>query len=247
MRLSAEIHRKIGNFELDAAIESDARRVGILGASGSGKSMTLRSIAGIEDVDSGHIEVNGRVLFDSENRINLKPQKRNVGYMFQNYALFPTMSVIKNVMAGLRGSAEENRAKASEMLARFRMDGYEDRLPGELSGGQQQRVLLARALCATRRLLLLDEPVSGLDPVVTAEMYQLIQGLNDEGLTVIMISHDIEAAVRYATHILHIGERIFFGTRDEYISGERGFVTAAGNFEKGQMSGNGKEERRDAE
>ena len=87
-RLYADIHRKIGNFDLNVLIESDARRIGILGASGSGKSMTLRSIAGIEDVDSGHIEVNDRVLFDSDTRVNLKPQKRNVGYMFQNYALF---------------------------------------------------------------------------------------------------------------------------------------------------------------
>ena len=86
----------------------------------------------------------------------------------------------------------------------------------ELSGGQQQRVLLARALCATEKMLLLDEPVSGLDPKVTADMYQLIQGLNEEGITIIMISHDIAAAVQYASHILHIGKKVFFGTREEY-------------------------------
>ena len=136
MRLSADIHRKIGEFDLNVLIESDADRIGILGASGSGKSMTLRSIAGIEDVDSGHIEVDGRVLYDSDTKTNLKPQKRNVGYMFQNYALFPTMSVLKNVMAGLGKATDENRGKASDMLRRVRMDGYEDRLPGELSGGR---------------------------------------------------------------------------------------------------------------
>ena len=129
-RLYADIHRNIGNFRLDIRIESDASRIGILGASGSGKSMTLRSIAGIEDVDSGHIEVNGRVLYDSEAKINLRPQKRNVGYMFQNYALFPTMTVLQNVMAGLRGPKEENRTRALEMLERFRLKGLEGRLPG---------------------------------------------------------------------------------------------------------------------
>ena len=92
----------------------------------------------------------------------------------------------------------------------------------ELSGGQQQRVLLARALCATRKVLLLDEPVSGLDPKVTAEMYSLIEGLNKEGITIIMISHDIAAAVQYATHILHIGARIFYGTRDKYLQSDAG-------------------------
>ena len=103
-KLYTDIHRKIGGFELNVLLESDAKRIGILGASGSGKSMTLRSIAGIEDVESGHIEVNGRVLYDSAGKINIRPQKRNVGYMFQNYALFPTMTVLKNVMAGLRGN-----------------------------------------------------------------------------------------------------------------------------------------------
>ncbi len=92
----------------------------------------------------------------------------------------------------------------------------------ELSGGQQQRVLLARALCATRKVLLLDEPVSGLDPKVTAEMYELIKELNDSGITIIMISHDIQAAVRYASHILHIGKEVYFGTKEEYVNSEEG-------------------------
>ena len=104
MRLSAEIYKKIDNFCLDIKIESNAKRIGILGASGSGKSMTLRSIAGIENPDKGHIEIDGDVLYDSSKRIDLKPQKRNVGYMFQNYALFPTMTVLQNVLCGLKGS-----------------------------------------------------------------------------------------------------------------------------------------------
>ena len=136
-RLYADIHKRIDEFDLNVLIEIDAARIGILGESGSGKSMTLRSIAGIETVDSGHIEAGGRVLFDSDSKTDLKPQKRNVGYMFQNYALFPTMSVLKNVMTGLGRATEENRGKAADLLKRVRMDGFGDRLPGELSGGQQ--------------------------------------------------------------------------------------------------------------
>ena len=159
-KLYADIHNKISDFELNVTIASNAKRIGILGASGSGKSMTLRSIAGIENVKRGHIEVNGRVLLDTGSKINLKPQKRNVGYMFQNYALFPTMSVLQNVMAGIRGPKAESRGKAMDMLRRFRMEGYENRLPGELSGGQQQRVALARIMVTEPELILLDEPFS---------------------------------------------------------------------------------------
>ena len=132
-RLYADIHRKIGGFALDVLIDSDASRIGILGESGSGKSMTLKSIAGIEAVDSGHIEADGRVLYDSSDKIDLKPQKRNVGYMFQNYALFPTMSVMKNVMAGLGRPTEENRSKAMDMLRRFRQINFRVNCPEDSS------------------------------------------------------------------------------------------------------------------
>ena len=178
-RLYADIHRIIGGFDLNVLIESDAGRIGILGASGSGKSMTLKSIAGIEPVDSGHSEVSGRVLYDSETRTNLKPQKRSVGYMFQNYALFPTMTVLKNVMAGLKENSEEDRFKAMELLNRFRMEEHADRLPGELSGGQQQRVALARIMVTEPELILLDEPFSALDEELRdkmqAEMTEMLE------------------------------------------------------------------------
>ncbi len=202
MRLSAEIHRKIGDFDLNVNIASDARRVGILGASGSGKSMTLRSIAGIEEVDRGHIEVNGRVLYDSESGINLKPQKRNVGYMFQNYALFPTMSVLKNVMAGLKGHTAENREKAFEMLRRFRMDEYEGRLPGELSGGQQQRVALARIMVTEPELILLDEPFSALDGYLRDRMQvEMLEMLEDYSGQVVMVSHSRDELYRFSEEL----------------------------------------------
>ncbi|MBQ3292323.1 MAG: ATP-binding cassette domain-containing protein [Mogibacterium sp.] len=201
-KLYADIHREIGNFELNITIESEASRIGILGASGSGKSMTLRSIAGIEEVDSGLIRINDRVLFDSDKRINLKPQKRNVGYMFQNYALFPTMTVLKNVMAGMKGSADDNRIKAMEMLKRFRLDGYEDRLPGELSGGQQQRVALARIMVTEPELILLDEPFSALDGYLRDRMQvEMLEMLKDYPGQVIMVSHSRDELYRFSEEL----------------------------------------------
>ena len=110
----------------------------------------------------------------------------------------------------------EEKQEAEENMRRMGIANHADQCYRELSGGQQQRVLLARALCATRKILLLDEPVSGLDPKVTLDMYELIQELNQEGITIIMISHDIAASVRYASHILHVGREIFFGTTEEY-------------------------------
>ena len=204
-KLYADIHRKIGSFDLNVTIESDAKRIGILGASGSGKSMTLRSIAGIEEVDSGRIEVNGRVLYDSAGRLNLRPQKRNVGYMFQNYALFPTMSVMKNVMAGLKGPAEENRAKTLDMIRRFRMDGFEDRLPGELSGGQQQRVALARIMVTEPELILLDEPFSALDGYLRDRMQvEMMEMLEDFPGQVLMVSHSRDELYRFSEELFVI-------------------------------------------
>ena len=206
-RLYADIHRRIGGFELNVLIESDASRIGILGESGSGKSMTLKSIAGIEAVDSGHIEVDGRVLYDSSDKIDLKPQKRNVGYMFQNYALFPTMSVMKNVMAGLGRPTDENRNKAMEMLKRFRMDGFEDKLPGELSGGQQQRVALARIMVTEPDLILLDEPFSALDSYLRDRMQvEMLEMLEDYSGQVVMVSHSRDELYRFSEELFIVSE-----------------------------------------
>lgn len=219
-KLYADIHKSIGDFKLNVTIESDASRIGILGASGSGKSMTLRSIAGIEGVDRGHIEINGKVLYDSEKKINLKPQKRNVGYMFQNYALFPTMTVMKNVMAGLKGSGEENRAKAADMLKRFRMDGFEGRLPGELSGGQQQRVALARIMVTEPELILLDEPFSALDGYLRDRMQvEMLEMLDDYPGQVVMVSHSRDELYRFSEELFVVkqGEVLRHGeTKDVF-------------------------------
>ena len=215
MRLQAEIHRKTEGFELGVKLESDASRIGILGESGSGKSMTLRSIAGIEEVDSGHIEVDGRVLYDQETGTKLRPQQRRVGYMFQNYALFPTMSVIKNVMAGLGKPTDGNRSRAMDMLRRFRMDGYEDRLPGELSGGQQQRVALARIMVTEPDLILLDEPFSALDAYLRDRMQlEMMEMLGEYPGQVLMVSHSRDELYRFS-------EELFILDRGKMIRHDR--------------------------
>ena len=154
-------------------------------------------------------------------------KKNEIGYLPQQTAVqrdFPA-SVREIVLSGCQGRAGlrpfYNRAEkrlAADNMEKLGLTALAGRCYRDLSGGQQQRVLLARALCATRKLLLLDEPVSGLDPKVTAELYRVIEELNAvDGITVVMISHDVSAALRYATHILHVGERVFFGTRDAYL------------------------------
>ena len=123
MAMEVKIHKKLGEYELDVHWKSTKKRIGILGASGSGKSLTLKSIAGIEHPDQGHIQIGDHVLYDSDSRICLKPQKRNVGYMFQNYALFPTMTVEQNVGAGLAGNKKKKQEQVQKMIRHFRLEG----------------------------------------------------------------------------------------------------------------------------
>ena len=166
MSLSVDIHRRLRGFDLDVAfeVERPEETLALLGPSGCGKSMTLKCIAGIVTPDSGRIVLNDRVLFDSERRVNLRPQERRVGYLFQNYALFPNMTVEQNIGVGIMGAGREARAAAvAEQIAAFRLEGLEAKKPHELSGGQQQRVALARIMASKPELLLLDEPFSALD------------------------------------------------------------------------------------
>lgn len=195
----------------------------IVGENGAGKSTLLRGILGLIRPTGGHIH------------FHLPPSQ--VGYLPQQTPIqrdFPA-SVTEVVLSGLLAAkgfapfySRADREKAMEKLRLLGAENLAGRCYRELSGGQQQRVLLARALCATRKMLLLDEPVSGLDPKVTAEMYALIEKLNrEDGITVIMISHDIAAAVKYASHILHIGDAVFFGTKTEYLQSPQGRLFAA--------------------
>ena len=215
------------NFEIP-----DGKLIGLLGPSGCGKSTTLYMISGLQKPTSG------RIFFGEEDVTDLPAEKRGVGLVFQNYALYPHLTVEQNIrfpLENLKGpdklSKEEMNRRVLEAAALVQIDALLERKPNELSGGQQQRVLLARALCATRKCLLLDEPVSGLDPRATVQMYDIISGLHREGITIIMISHDLNAALEYATHILHIGEKLFYGTREEYLGSDMGRVFLAGKEE----------------
>ena len=162
--LKVNIQKKLKEFDLDVDFELKKGCLGILGPSGCGKSMTLKSIAGIVDPDKGIVSLTmdeETVYFDSDSKINIKPQKRNVGYLFQNYALFPNMTVEENVAIGL--SKNDDRKIVSEMIKRFHLEGLEKRYPRQLSGGQQQRVALARILAYGPDVILFDEPFSALD------------------------------------------------------------------------------------
>ena len=166
--------------------------MGILGASGSGKSMTLRCIAGIETPDEGRIIINGRTLFDSEKQINLKPQERRVGYLFQNYALFPKMTVEKNIACGFRGDKSRQKQKVQDYLERYQLAGLEKRYPSQLSGGQQQRVAIARVLSNNPEILLCDEATSALDPQTTKSILDLLKKINRErNITIVIITHSM--------------------------------------------------------
>ena len=191
----------------------------IVGENGSGKSTLMKTLLGLQPPLGGSIEAGDGLM---QNEIGYLPQQTVVQRDFP-------ASVREIVLSGCQGRCglrpfynAADRRLAAENMARMGISELANRCYRELSGGQQQRVLLARALCATRKLLLLDEPVSGLDPKVTAEMYELIASLNREGVTVIMISHDIAAALRYASHILHIGAAVFFGTKADYLQSDVG-------------------------
>ena len=175
------------------------------------------------------------MLYDSRKRIDLHPQQRRVGYLFQNYALFPNMTLRQNILCGLKNQPDKaQRVKeADEMIAMMGLQGLEKHRPYQLSGGQQQRVLLARALCATGKLLLLDEPVTGLDPIMTGELYHIFKDCIEKyGVTVIMVSHDIRGTLGQANRILHLsgGTQQFFGTTEEYLRSPVGQRFAGGGL-----------------
>ncbi len=193
----------------------------IVGENGSGKTTLMKTLLHLNKPISGMIETGDGL------------KEKEIGYLPQQTIVqkdFPA-SVREIVLSGCQGRcgmrpfySKEERALVNKNMERMGIKDLASRCYRDLSGGQQQRVLLARALCATRKVLLLDEPVAGLDPVVTAQMYSLIDGLNKDGITIIMISHDISAAVKYASHILHIGDRLFFGSKEEYLKSEIGRI-----------------------
>ncbi len=204
MSLLVDIEKDYGGFRLRARFETSGGITGLLGASGCGKSQTLRCIAGLQRPDRGRILLDGRVLFDSERRIDLPAQQRSVGYLFQSGALFPHMTVRNNILAGLhavKDTAEKQRAlrSALELLA---LEGLEDRLPGQLSGGQAQRAALARILVSRPRALLLDEPFSAVDSHLREQLQlDLLDLLRTFAGDVILVTHSRDEAYHMCSRI----------------------------------------------
>ena len=190
MALSVDIRKKMGDFQLEVQFEAEQETLALLGASGCGKSVTLRCVAGILTPDEGKIVLDGVTLFDSAARINLPPQKRQVGYLFQQYALFPNMTVRQNIAAAVR---DKQRCKTvmEEKLRQFRLDEVADKRPSQISGGQQQRTALARILASEPKAILLDEPFSALDSYLKYQLeVELAETLEQFPGTVLWVSHD---------------------------------------------------------
>lgn len=218
MSLYVDIEKKINGFDFKVKIDTDSNLLGILGSSGSGKTMTLKCIAGIIKPDRGKIVVDGRVLFDSENNINIPTQKRNIGYLFQNYALFPNMSVKNNILAGVKKNVIDKDGLVNRLLQLFRLDGLENRKPNQLSGGQQQRVALARLLAMEPDIILLDEPFSALDSNLKEYLHIEIQKIfNNYHKPILLVSHDRDEIFRFcdAIVIINNGKDIRYGKVEE--------------------------------
>lgn len=196
--LSVDIEKRLGAFQLRARFETQGDTLALLGASGCGKSVTLKCIAGIMTPDRGRIVLNDRVLFDSDRRIDLPPQKRRVGYLFQQYALFPNMSAAQNIACAVRQLPTHERAlRVREMVRLFQLEGLEDLRPHALSGGQQQRVALARIFAASPEVLLLDEPFAALDSYLRWQLeLSLMKTLEDYAGDVVFVSHSRDEVYR---------------------------------------------------
>ena len=191
--LEVQIYKKLAEFDLDVSFQVNDNILGLMGASGSGKSMTLKCIAGIETPDHGRIVLNNRVLFDSEKKINVLIQKRNVGYMFQSYALFPNMNVYENISVGLKArKVKDVDIVVQKVMQQFRIRELASRYPKQLSGGQRQRVALARLMAYEPDVLLLDEPFSALDEDLKEDLLRELKSELQISKPVICVSHNKE-------------------------------------------------------
>ena len=226
MSLEVDIKKRFGTFELDVQLQAGSETLGLLGASGCGKSLTMRCIAGIERPDEGRIVVNDTVFFDSKAGVNLTPQERKTALLFQNYMLFPNLTVEENVGAGIgKNVPKDERARIIEgELQRFGLSGFNRRYPSQLSGGQQQRVALARMLAARPGILMLDEPFSALDAHLKGVLEQNLVSLFDafEG-TILYVSHDIDEALRFCDRIavMEAGHVMEQETGEELVANPR--------------------------
>lgn len=241
MALSVDIEKKLGNFHLKLKFEAKNEILSILGASGCGKSMTLKCIAGIEKPDKGSIVLDGITLFDSEKKIDLPPQKRKVGYLFQQYALFPNMTVEQNIACGIKDRNKKNTI-VQEFICAMNLEGMEKKKPYQLSGGQQQRVALARILANEPEVLLLDEPFSALDSFLRfqleREVYEIMKRF---GKTVILVSHDRDEVFRLSDSIATMREGMIetIGNKKDVFHNPKtrnsAILTGCKNISKAQM------------
>ncbi|MGO4327420.1 ATP-binding cassette domain-containing protein [Cupriavidus sp. 2TAF22] len=214
MSMHVTVRKDLGSddrrFSLDIAFDSTSRRIALFGPSGAGKSLTLRAIAGLLRPDSGRIVLNDRTLFDSQAHVNVRPQERRVAYLFQDYALFPHLTVAQNIAFGLERGWRNPRRKASHPEARRWIDAFglgaiTGNYPGEISGGQKQRTALARALVAQPDIVLLDEPFSALDPALRVRMRTELKALQaDLEVPMLVISHDPDDVEALGDHVLEV-------------------------------------------
>jgi len=229
--LKVEIKKRLGDFQLDVSFSSDSGVQGILGPSGCGKSLTLRCIAGIEQPDSGYIELDGTVLFDSSKGINIPPQKRRVAYLFQGYALFPNMTARENILCGLRAE-KDTRLKQqiySDVLEMLQISELENHRPSQLSGGQAQRVALARILVNRPKLLMLDEPFSALDNQLRDQLQTQIKHLLDgyDGQS-ILVTHNHNEAYCLCQNLALMNEgRILTQSNTKKLFSDPGSISGA--------------------
>lgn len=208
MTLIVSVRRAMSGFNLDVSFSARAGITALVGPSGAGKTLTLRAIAGLLRPDAGRVELNGVALFDADAHVDVPTRLRNVGYVFQQYALFPHLTVAKNVGYGLsKDSTATRTVRVNELLEQIGLSAFGDRLPGTLSGGQQQRVALARALAPRPAALLLDEPFSALDAPLRSRLADELRLVSEHTrVPMIMVTHDPYEAERLADQIITLAE-----------------------------------------
>ncbi len=245
MSLCLDIRKKFPGFSLDVSLDVGDESIAILGASGSGKSLTLSCIAGIVKPDEGKIIIDGVTVFDSVKGVNLPPQKRKTGLMFQDYALFPNMTVEENIRVA--GRNRESKIEAEELIRRFCLESVRNLLPSQISGGQKQRTALARTLLSRPKILMLDEPFSALDSHLRFQTErELSEVFREFHGTVILVSHSMEESYRLCGKIavIHGGHVEISGAMDEVFSSPKtkhaAILTGCKNISRSQKIHDGK-------